>query len=133
MAGPRFTAERRGRFVGLIEAGSTQEEACAAVGVTRATIVRWVAQGRKGKSTEHAEFAKAMDAARGDRPGPVSGEELIQLLERQARKGSVRAIQLLLERPWEKKRDAGNEESGDPMDALEGDELAPRRRRRGAS
>jgi hypothetical protein len=39
----------------------------------------------------------------------LSRAQLVRLLERQALRGSIRAIRLLLDRPWE--------QAGDPVDA----------------
>lgn len=113
----RFTPEKRARLLGMIEGGATMEAACAACDVTPLTVRRWHALGRAGRSPEHAAFAASLDAAResavaGD-DGPMTTAELVGLLERQARRGSVRALELLIERPWET--------GGEPAGAGDGD------------
>lgn len=59
------------------------------------------------------------------RRAALSQERLIELLERQADRGVVGAIKLLLERPWEKKRDQGDAEPLDPFDDAPFDDGAP--------
>jgi hypothetical protein len=129
----RFTAARRGRLLGLLGAGHTMEKACADVGVTRATVTKWVARGRAG-DPEAIEFATCLDVLREEPPqtGRLEAHDVIGLLELQARKGSIRAMLLLLERPWEKNDQpedpAASAEPEDEFEDLEQDELAPRRR-----
>lgn len=139
MAKVTFTADRREKFLELLASGRNQEEACAEVGVSRTTIRNWLARGRSaGGSPEATEFANGFDAIRDLEPYiGLSQEDLIRLLEKAARSGSVRAAQLLLEKPWERKRrgdqdpldqpklDAG--EAKDPFSQIPGDELAERR------
>jgi hypothetical protein len=59
----------------------------------------------------------------------LSTEELVGLLEARAKAGNVRAIQLLLERRWEKVTD--DDKPADPFDALDAD-VIPIRRQDGA-
>ena len=62
---------------------------------------KWAARGRQG-DPEASEFAERFDALREGRGDePLTDDELVGLLERSARRGSVRAIQMLLERKWE--------------------------------
>jgi transposase len=132
----KFTAERRERFLTLLETGRNIEEACADVGVSRATVTKWAAKGRRpGATDDSVEFAFRLDEIRdGQRDANLNDDDLVRLLEKQARKGSVRAIQLLLERPWEKKSadtdGPDTEQEQDPFAALEGDQLAQRRAKR---
>jgi len=95
--GRSFDGERRARLVGLVEAGSSLEEACARVGVTRQTVFRWQAKGKVESGTPAAEFAANLAAARGDDSADVaSEEEALRLLTRAARKGSVTAAARLV-------------------------------------
>lgn len=101
MTAPRFTEERRALYLGLLETGRNVEEACAAVGVSRSTVSKWAARGRRGHP-EAAEFAARFDAIREGRGEEgLTDEDLVALLERSARRGSVRAIEVLLKRTWE--------------------------------
>lgn len=105
MGAIKFTTDRRERFLTLFERGETIEGACADVGVTRATVRTWAKRGRAPHPPDDgsAEFACRFDAIREGRNAPhLTQGDVIRLLERAARKGSVRAIALLLERPWEK-------------------------------
>lgn len=101
----RFTNEKRERFLTLLECGRNVSEAAEAVGVTRQTVANWRNRGRLNEGPDYAEFAERMDAI-GVQDDGLSQADLIRMLEKQARKNSIRAIQLLLERPWERKREA---------------------------
>lgn len=80
----RRAGELRDRGAGIAEIG-------AALGVSRRSTFRALARTR-GVSIEP------------DDPRPLSEADLVVLLERQARRGNVRAIDLLLRRPWERDR-----------------------------
>src|SRR4051812_13074610 len=110
-----FLPELRERFLTLLELGRTIESACADVGISRTTVNKWATRGRKeGASAEAAAFAERFDAIRDLGPYVgLSNEDLIRLLEKAARQGSVRATQLLLERPWERRKQRGDQ---DPLD-----------------
>lgn len=120
----RFTTERREQFLSMLERGHTQEEACAHVGISRTTIVKWTTRGRLANaSAEASEFAERFDAIKDCAPfAHLSDDDLIRLLEKQAKKGSVNAIRLLLERPWEKKRGKQDDDGPqqDPFAELDG-------------
>jgi len=101
---PRFTSERRALYLSLLDTGRNVEEACAAVGVSRSTVSKWAARGRRGHP-EAAEFAERFDAIREGRGDEaLTDDDLVALMERSARRGSVKAIELLLKRPWEQLR-----------------------------
>jgi len=132
----RFTPDRRERFLTLLEVGRNVEEACAKVKVGRATISRWAASGREAEpGSERAEFARRFDDVRGRRTATsLTSADVVRMLEKSALKGSVQAMKLLLVR-LEKQEgpeaapDAAPDEE-DPFAALEGDQLAQRRRAR---
>lgn len=93
----RFTSERRERVLTLLEVGRNVEEAAAAVGVNPSTVHRWAARGRAKPAGDAGEFARRFDAFRaGEADANLSREDLLRLLERSARRGSVQAIRLLL-------------------------------------
>lgn len=98
MAQVRFTVEKRARLLGLVEAGVSIERASESVGVTQKTVNRWVHRGRAGGDEAAVRFAEDLDRARGESDEPLTTADLVRLLERAARKGSVRAITLLLDR-----------------------------------
>lgn len=134
MSRARFTPERRERFLTLMEAGRTMEEACADVGVSRVTVSKWRAEGRKAEMGDKAVFAERLDAIRsGEGEARLQDDDVIRMLEVAARNGSVQAMRLLLTRPWEAKRD-DDDPSAAPATAEEAalDELAAIRRRRSA-
>lgn len=124
----RFTDDVRARFVGLIEAGSPISEAAGRVGVSERTVHTWLARGRREAGTPAAEFAVLVDAhLQGAADERLSEADVLRLVERAARKGSVAAMKMLLERFEKEKRGDGDEtEKRDPL--AEFDELAQRRR-----
>lgn len=84
----------------VLTAGGSLTQAAAEAGVSRRTLERWRAQGRD--ALDRAPFARL--ALEADRPAlaaaePLNESDLIELLEAQARRGSVRAIELLLAAP----------------------------------
>lgn len=102
----QFTTEKRERFLTLLETGRTQKDACEAVNISKTTVNKWVQAGR----LDNAEPDKRSFAERFDRlktapttDGHLTQDDVIRLLEISARNGSVSAMKLLLERPWEKK------------------------------
>jgi transposase len=128
-----FTPERRERFLTLLGTGRNVEESCAGAGVGRSTVTRWAARGReRGADADAAEFAGRLDEIREGRGAPsLTVADLVRLLEKAARKGSVQAMKLLLERSDRKPAGlTARSDEQDPFSALPGDELAPRRRNR---
>jgi hypothetical protein len=71
----------------LREAGDTVAQIGQALGLSRRSTFRALAQARPPTPA-----------------GPLSEDDMVALLERQARRGHVRAIELLLRRPWEADR-----------------------------
>jgi transcriptional regulator with XRE-family HTH domain len=140
---PRFTAERRTKWLELLAAGQSQEEACKEVGVSPVTIRRWLADGRASKNPDRKAFADAFDAlpkrkprpsprslVKQERDGKLDRDQLEALLEQAALDLNVQAIKLLLERPWDKDADQDQAEQAEP-DIF--DELDARRKHRGTS
>jgi transcriptional regulator with XRE-family HTH domain len=111
----------------VLAAGGSLAQAAEEVGVTRRTLERWRAQGRAelDQASSLARLALEADRPAGVAARPLSEAELVELLEAQARRGSVRAIQLVLARranaPAERPR------TDDPF--WEVDQLAAQRRR----
>jgi transposase len=101
-------------------ATDSPDQVAEAIDVHPATIRRWLRRGRDEPGTIYRRLVEAVDAAAVGRGEALTREELVVLLERQARRGNVRAIQLLLERPWAKG------ERAEPASGLI-DELARRR------
>lgn len=138
----RFTRERRDRVVELVAGGATISEAAAAAGISRRTVMDWQARGRANPGTAAGEFAAALAAARAgdaDVPaeGPLSEDDVVRLLEAQARRGNVAAMRLLLARAKLARADAtaaararaGRDAAPDALRAV--DDLARARARRG--
>ena len=99
-----FSPERRERFLTLLETGRNVTEAASAVGISRGSVNKWVRAGQAPNApADKAEFSRRYEEIR---KGPQTNEtltqaDLIRLLEVAARKGSVQALKMLLDRPWE--------------------------------
>lgn len=131
MAGKvRFTPERRERLLTLIEAGRTLEAACADVGISRGTVQKWRAKGRQDESGEWAVFAERLDGMLHGTAGAerMAEEDVVGLVEAAARRGSVSAMKVLLDRFKEARERDGSEDTIVPPDASFLDELAARRK-----
>lgn len=141
--GQRFTLERREAFLGLLQEGKTQVEACESLRVSQGTIRKWLSRGRKAESGDAFDFATAHDAIRKPprkpapaelvaevRRGGLSEAQLVGLLEEAAVQGNVQAMKYLLERPWERKRDDEGEAEGKGTSIF--DELSALRERKAA-
>ena len=132
MRASRFSPDVCGRLIGAIRAGEGVEEACAGAGISPRTFQSWMQKGvRPDSKPEYRQFRADVEAARvrclND---SLSDAELVRMLEKKAREGSIKAIELLLKRPWERSsRSDGDEKPGqDPL--AEVDELASRRQQR---
>jgi hypothetical protein len=125
-----FTAERRERFLTLLEAGRNVEEACADVGVSRSTISKWAARGRSGEDTDAAAFAERFDAVReGHTDASLTEADVLRLVERAARRGSVTAMKVLLDRFRRQAESKGGRSEFDALDEF--DRVADLQRRHG--
>jgi hypothetical protein len=138
----KFSTDLRERFLTLLERGDSIEDACADVGISRATVTKWAARGRKPDAPDDgsAEFAFRLDEIReGANEPSLSRDDVVKLLEKAARNGSVQAQKILLERLEKENADTDGQGAGaqteeaDPFAALEGDEVAQRRAKRRAS
>jgi hypothetical protein len=119
MAG--FDEQARLRFVAAVRAGESTVDAAEEAGVAPRTAHYWLSRGKRarqlGQSGPHAAFATEVEAAETRYvDAGLSRVQLVRLLERQALRGSIRAIGLLLDRPWER--------TGDPVDADRDDRFA---------
>ena len=95
-----FTAEKRAAVLVLMEAGYSMAEAAERVGVNRNTVTNYANAGRENRSPDHVEFAARFDRALGrDIPEDegLTKRDLVRLLEKSAKNGSVQAIKLLLQ------------------------------------
>lgn len=108
-----FTPERRGRLLDLLADGMTLERARAVVGVSDSTIRRVLARADAGHddaqvfAVEYRQRVRDGRAVRRPSPtriaqlyraGGLSRDDVVSLLEDQARAGNVTAIMLLLMR-----------------------------------
>lgn len=135
MAPPiKFSAARKARVLKALRAGDTIQKAAADAGVSRATVQAHVGHGRTpGASKAERSFTEAFDRIRsGQDLSPLTEDDLVRLLERAARLGSVTACKVLLARFAEGHGSGENataQDEADPFAALEraADELAARR------
>ena len=120
----RFTAERRERFLTLLETGRNVEQAAADVDVNPSTVARWAARGRADTTPETKAFAERFDAIREGDGERLSEADVVRALEQAIRKGSVTAMRIWFDRFGKREK---------PPAAAGGilDELEKRRARRG--
>jgi hypothetical protein len=123
----KFTREIRGGLIERTAAGVSLADASRALDVRLATVKGWLTRGRREDSGDYADFAQAVDQARGaarSRPEPMDANELAEVVSQMARAGSVQAAKLR----WEMLRS----EAGEPGTAQpdEFDELKARRAHR---
>jgi transposase len=119
----RVNAEAVGAAASVLASGGSVAAAAAAGGVSRRTISRWCARGRL-ELTPFARLAAEADRAPPPQAEPLGEAEIVELLEREARRGSVRACEVLLRRTLARRPSVSPEL--DPF--AEVDELARRRR-----
>ncbi len=100
--------ETREALVGAIRDGASIADASAGVGVSCATVRRWLTSGRREPDGVYGEFAQSVDAIRGERrelhrelDGPLTVEEAERVLAKLVRRGSVPALKLWFERHGE--------------------------------
>jgi transposase len=94
----KFTAERRERFLTLLETGRNVEQAAADVGVNPSTVNRWAARGRAGATDDARAFAVRLDAIRGGAGERLTEDDVVRALEQAIRRGSVTAMRTWLDR-----------------------------------
>jgi len=96
-----FNADLRTRFLAMVEVGVPVGEACARTPVPGRTMRAWLARGRKNPDSPEGDFARRYDLCR---TRPLTKANLLRMLERAALAGNVRAVELLLRRPWRQSR-----------------------------
>ena len=93
-----FTPERRERFLTLLAAGASVEEACAGARVGRSTVSRWAAAGRAPDADVAVrDFAARLAEVREgvELREPLSEGDIDRSLERGVRNGSTAAAREL--------------------------------------
>jgi hypothetical protein len=124
MAATKFTAEVEAALIDLIGDGLSLADAARQVEVSQKTVRNYLSRGRNDPDGKYGAFAAAVDGAKADaaeKEEPIDREELMLLLSRAARKGSVQAMKLLDEIHVREARAAdGESEPADPFDALDG-------------
>lgn len=129
MAAARFSPELCKQIVKLFADGLTLGDVATAADVGKPTLERWLTRGRKESGTPHAQFAHDVDAAKKDalESYPMDREELIRVVSRSARRGSIPAMKLRDE--MLQREEAPDEDEPAAPDTGSLDELAERRRR----
>ena len=127
MSASKFTRQIRGALVERTASGVSLADACRAEGLRLNTVKAWLTRGRQESEGPYAEFAQAIEEARQaarDRPSPTDEEELVRVVSRMARSGSVQAAKLR----WEMLRSRSADVAAPRGDIL--DELEAHRRSR---
>ncbi|HUB99109.1 MAG TPA: transposase [Solirubrobacterales bacterium] len=132
MAASKFTAEITEGLIELVTDGLTIKDAALAMEVREKTVRNWLAKGRGEEDGPHAAFAEAIEEAQQEsqsKEEPMDRDELLLVVSKAARKGSVQAMKLMEEMLRAKPDDPG-EKPEDPFDTLDSeteDELAAAR------
>ena len=127
----KFTPYNRAAVVAHLRRGGAMAEVCRDLDVRLKTAEGWLTRGRREEQGDYADFAEKVEAAREEaRRANLDEDDVIKLLEKAARKGSVTAMTKLLDRFERKRKEQGQQEELplDPFQALGGDELAAKRR-----
>lgn len=97
--------ETREQLIGAVRDGASIADASVSAGVSCATVRRWLTAGRREPEGRYGGFAVSVDAIRGERrelhaqlDDALTVEEAEQLLAKAARRGSVPALKLWLDR-----------------------------------
>jgi transposase-like protein len=106
-----FTVQKRERFLAYLERGETVSQAALQSEISRVTVNKWVREGKEADdNSDKAQFARRYEAIlAGTGPVQLTRSDLVTMLEARARAGTVRAIELLLTRPWETEKKPGAE------------------------
>ena len=82
-----------------MRSGLSLPAACSEIDLSPDTVKGWLARGRREAEGDYRDFADQIEAARtAAHASPLGQDDLVALLEQAARRGSVRAISLLLQR-----------------------------------
>lgn len=135
MATSKFTPYNQAAIVHHLRRGGSMAEICRDLAVREKTAEGWLTRGRREDAGDYADFAGRVEQARAE-ADQESLEELdvVKLLEKAARNGSIQAMTKLLDRFERKRKEMGGQTElpldGNPFEDLGGDELAAARRRR---
>jgi hypothetical protein len=136
MAASKFTPEILEGLVELVTDGLTIKDAALAMEVREKTVRNWLAKGRSEDDGPHAAFAEAIEEAQQEaevREEPMDRDELLLVVSKAARKGSVQAMKLM-EEMLRANKDPGKKKPEDPFEELDGPvDIGAARERREAS
>lgn len=127
MAAQRFSPELHKQIVSLFADGLNLGDVAAAADISKPTLTKWLTRGRKESGTPHAQFAHDVDAAKKDalESYPMDRDELVRVVSRAARRGSIPAMKLRDE--MLQREEAPDEDEPAKPDTGSLDELAERR------
>lgn len=129
MAASKFTPEITEGIIDLVSDGLTIKDAALAMEVREKTVRNWLAKGRNEDNGDYSRFAQLVEEAQGEAEAqeePMDRDELMLVVSKAARKGSVQAMKLMEE--MLRRGNDDDSETEDPFDALDAeDELAQRR------
>ncbi|KKL60475.1 hypothetical protein LCGC14_2204980, partial [marine sediment metagenome] len=90
MSETKFTETRRFQILGAIRSDVSYADAAREAGVSPSTLRAWLRRGRRDSDGPYAEFAAAVEREKqAAAEEPLSEAELVRILERQARHGSI--------------------------------------------
>lgn len=114
----KFTAATAGDLVGRLRAGVSIADAARGAGLSERTVETWLRKGRQDPDGRYGDFARRADAARAEAAErPLTEADLVRLLENAAKRGSVQAIRVLLDR--HRRRQATGPPADDAFDELD--------------
>lgn len=122
MAASKFTTETTEGLIELVGDGLTIKDAALAMEVREKTVRNWLAKGRSDEDGPHAAFAEAIEEAQQvaeERVEPMDRDELLLVVSKAARLGSVQAMKLMEEMLRRGANDDSDEKPSDPFDALD--------------
>lgn len=122
MAASKFTPEITEGLIELIGDGLTIKDAALAMEVREKTVRNWLAKGRSEEDGPHAAFADSIEEAQQvaeERVEPMDRDELLLVVSKAARLGSVQAMKLMEEMLRRGANDDSDEKPSDPFDALD--------------
>lgn len=131
MAASKFTPEVREGLLECFRDGLSTEDACRVVDVRKKTVKSWITRGNKEEEGDYFEFARAVEDARqeaSEKEAPLTEKELLLVVSKAARGGSVAAMKLAHEILRAKRSPGDDDSERSEFDDLEpDDELAQRR------
>lgn len=128
MAASKFTPEMTEGIIELVTDGLTIKDAALAMEVREKTVRNWLAKGRSEEDGPYAAFAESIEEAQQEAESteePMDRDELMIVVSKAARKGSVQAMKLMEEMLRRGANDDSDQKPSDPFEALDDDPEVP--------